>query len=323
MTLTFLTPYAALVGLGALATLGALVAAERRSRRVCRALGLVPLPAVSILAATLALLLVAGLLALAAAQPVVAEVHPSAGRRDAEVLLVLDISRSMLARGSPRELSRFDRARSLMSELRAELPGVPVGIASLTDGVLPHLFPTTNEAVFAATLSRSVGIERPPPDRSGRGRATVLGALASLGTRNFFTPGTAKRVAVVLTDGESLPVATGALASAFAEGAVTPIFARLWAADERIFDAKGRPLPAYLADPDSAATLDSVASAVGGRVFGESDLSALVRTTRAALGSGPTGPAGRQLQSLELAPYAVLGAFVPLLFLVWRRNLTT
>jgi hypothetical protein len=34
------------------------------------------------------------------------------------------------------------------------------------------------------------------------------------------------------------------------------------------------------------------------------------------------GPSGRELQSFELAPYAVLASFVPLLFLVWRRNLT-
>jgi hypothetical protein len=32
------------------------------------------------------------------------------------------------------------------------------------------------------------------------------------------------------------------------------------------------------------------------------------------------GPSGRELQSLELAPYAVLASVAPLLFLLWRRN---
>jgi hypothetical protein len=266
--------------------------------------------------------LAATLLALAAAQPVVATVRNGEARTDAEALVVVDISRSMLAKRRPQGLTRIERARTIAKDVRAALPGVPVGVASLTDRVLPHLFPTSNQDVFVATLDRALGIERPPPDRSGRGRATSLRALAALGTANFFRPGARKRVAIVLTDGESVPVRVTTLENALARGNVTLLLVHVWGADERIFLPSGRPLPEYLADPDTPGFLNSLTNAIGARVFAEDEAGRVARAARDALGSGPMGPSGRELQSLELAPYAVLGSFVPLLFLVWRRNLT-
>jgi hypothetical protein len=321
VSLSFLTPWAALVGLLGGVALWALVGAERRARAVCRALGLVPRPWRSAALPALAVFVAALLLALAAAQPVVATVRQGEGRTDAEALVVLDISRSMLASRRARDPTRIERARAIAKEVRGSLPGVPVGVASLTDRVLPHLFPTTNQDVFVATLDRAVGIERPPPDRSGRGRATSLRALAAVGTRNFFSPGARKRVAVVLTDGESRSVAVGPLAAALAQGNVTLLLVHVWDVEERIFGANGSPIPEYLADPDTPGFVSSLANAVGARVFGEDDAGRVAQGVRSAIGSGPLGPSGRELQSLELAPYAVLGAFLPLAFLVWRRNL--
>lgn len=322
MTLSFLTPWAALVGLLGGVAIWALVGAERRARAVCRALGLVPQPWRAAALPALAVLVAALLLALAAAQPVVATVRQGEARTDAEALVVVDISRSMLASRRPRGLTRIERARSVAKEVRGALPGVPVGIASLTDRVLPHLFPTTNQDVFVATLDRAVGIERPPPDRSGRGRATSLRAIGALGNRNFFSPRARQRVAVVITDGESRDVPVGPLTTALAQGNVIVVFVHVWGVEERIFGPGGRPIPEYLADPDTPGFMSSLGNAIGARVFGEDDAGRVVREARAAIGSGPTGPSGRELQSLELAPYAVLGAFVPLLFLVWRRNLS-
>lgn len=321
MTLSFLTPWAALVALVGAIAVAALVGGERRSRAVCRALGLTPRSGLGAAIPAFAILLVAGFLGLAAAQPVVARVRAGEGRKDAEALLVIDISRSMLARRHANGPARIDRAKAIAQQVRAALPGVPVGIASLTDRVLPHLFPTTNEDVFVTTLGRSVGVERPPPDRTGRGRVTALGALRLLGAGNFFGPGTTRRVAVVLTDGESTPVRISTLEAGLAQGGITPFFVHVWNVDERIFRPDGRPLRQYVADPDSPDFLRSVATAVGGRMFDEGDVTGVVRASRDAIGEGPLGPSGRELQTLELAPYAVLASFVPLLFLVWRRNL--
>ena len=321
MTLSFLTPWAAAVGLAGLVAVLALVGAERRSRAVARALGLVPRTWVSAGVPALAAVAAAALLALAAAQPVIATVRQGEARTDAEALVVVDISRSMLARRRPTGLTRIDRARTIAKDVRAALPGVPVGVASLTDRVLPHLFPTTNQDVFVATLDRALGIEKPPPDRSGRGRATSLRALGTLGTANFFRPGARKRVAIVLTDGESLPVRVSALEGDLARGNVTLLLVHVWGGDERIFRPNAVPLRAYLADPDTPGFLSSLANAIGARVFDEGDASGVARAARDAIGAGPMGPSGRELQSLELAPYAVLASFVPLVFLIWSRNL--
>ena len=127
-------------------------------------------------------------------------------RTDAEVWFVLDVSRSMLAQADTGSPTRLDRAKAAASTFRASLSGTPVGIASMTTRVLPHLFPGANEDVFQTTLDRSLGIERPPPPS---GLATVATDLSSLGMirgLRYFSPSTKKRLVVVFTDGESTAV---------------------------------------------------------------------------------------------------------------------
>ena len=70
-----------------------------------------------------ALVLAIALLGLAAAQPVVASPHQSAVRRDADVFVVLDTSRSMLASRAPETPTRFDRARSDRPSVGQGAPG--------------------------------------------------------------------------------------------------------------------------------------------------------------------------------------------------------
>ena len=65
----------------------------------------------------------------------------------------------------------------------------------------------------------------------------------------------------------------------------------------------------------------SLAGDIRGRVFTEHELGAVAAAARAAIGDGPTGAQGRELRSVELAPYAALATGLPLAFLLWRRNL--
>jgi hypothetical protein len=169
-------------------------------------------------------------------------------------------------------------------------------------------------------VERALGIERPPPDRLGRGRATTLGALGGLGRRNFFGPGAARRVAVVLTDGESVPVAIPALARRLGAGRVRLVIVRLWGEDERVFDARGRPVSNYRPDPSSAGVLEEVAQATGATLVDEHEAGEALGALRTGLGRGPTSAQSRRLVTTELAPFAVLAAGFPLLFLVWGRN---
>jgi hypothetical protein len=321
VTLSFLSPLAAVVGLAATPALVAVARAERRSRRLCRTLGLAPRRPIGAALTGLAVVVCACLLALAAAQPVLAKVQPVQGRQDAEVLFVFDISRSMLARRSADAPTRFDRARETARGLRARIASTPVGVVSMTDRVLPHLFPTLNVGVFDATLRDAIGIERPPPDRLGRGRATSLGGLSALATRNFFDERATKRVAVVFTDGESLPFDALDLRDKLQQGNVRLVFVRIWGGEERIFDAAGAAIPAYRPDPASERVLTVAARDLGAAVVGEDDAAAAADRVGELLGSGTVGPAGRELRTTTLAPYAVLGALLPLTFLIWRRNL--
>jgi hypothetical protein len=318
---SFLTPVAALVSLAAGLALLAFVLAERRSRRLARALGLRPRGGLAGLADAVALVLAGCLLAVAVAQPVVSRVQPRDGRMDAEAIFVFDISRSMLAREGRDGTSRFERARRVAKELRATMPSVPAGISSVTDRVLPYLFPTTSANAFTATADRAMGIERPPPDRSGRGQATALEALSSLATQNFFGGRSRHRLAVVLTDGETLPVDVGSLGARLQGQRIVPIFIHVWASEERVYNRSDLPERAYRPDPDSRGVLETLARATRGRVFGEGEVSKAADAARDVLGRGPTGPQGEELQSSELAPHAALAAFVPLLYLLWRRNL--
>jgi hypothetical protein len=320
VSINFLTPPAALVGLVALVGIGVVLAAERRSRRVARALGLVPRGPLAGLGAIVAIAVSGILIAVAAAQPIVSTVGVREGRTDVEAIFVFDISRSMLARRSRGGPTRFERAVEAGKELRSRIPTVPVGVSSITDRLLPHLFPTTSANVFTATLDRALGVERPPPDRSGRGRVTALGALQGLVTGNFYGPKAQKRIAVVFSDAETVPVDVATLRGRLL-GRVDVVFVRLWSAAERVYRPDGQIERQYRPDLDSREYLTGVAEAIEADVFEEDELADVARRVQALVGEGPTGPAGEELESRPLAAYVAGLAFLPILLLLARRNL--
>src|SRR5580692_5493232 len=132
----FLTPDGAYSALALLAPLAVLVLAAVRVARARRILGLAP-PARRGGALTLVTVVGAvGLLAAAAAQPTIVDRSTQQVRTDAEALFVLDISGSMQAASGPDGRTRLDRARDAAERLRAGIPEVPSGIATLTDQLL-------------------------------------------------------------------------------------------------------------------------------------------------------------------------------------------
>ena len=50
--------------------------------------------------------------------------------------------------------------------MRDALPGIPAGVATLTDRLLPDLLPNPDPSVFAQTVNQAVQIEEPPPASS-------------------------------------------------------------------------------------------------------------------------------------------------------------
>jgi hypothetical protein len=320
MSVGFLSPAAALAGLVVTLTVAVLVATERRSRRVVRALGLLPRRRRAALPVAAALVAVGGVVALALAQPVVSGVRTQEARTDAEVIFVVDITRSMLASRRRGDATRFDRARADAKTLRAALAEVPAGLSSLSDRLLPHLFPSASVNTFTATVDRVVGIERPPPDRAKRGVATQFGGLAALATQNYYGESARRRVAIVLSDGESLPFGTDFVGPMLERAHVTPIFVHVWAPDERVYRAGGG-IERYRPEPATDVRLRQIAAALGGSAFDESELDKAAAAARQAIGDGPVGPWGQELQTRTLSVYAMPFLFVPLLYVLWRRNL--
>jgi hypothetical protein len=317
--LILLTPVGALVALAAVVPLVALVFSRGRARRARVPLGLADPPTRSLVVPVASVLLAAAFLGAAAAQPVVERSKRLEERTDAEVFVVLDTTRSMLARSGAGSETRLERAKAAARELRAAIPGVPVGLASLTDRVLPHVFPTTDGDVFDATLDRSMGIERPPPRSSFATNATKLDALATVRTLRYFAPSAHKRVLVVLTDGESQPIAASRLRALFGQApAIETVFVQIWSSDERVF-TEGEPEP-YRPDPSAYVLLGGLATSVDGSAYRERDLSAAREKTRELLGSGPTVTRGEYAGRVPLAPYLAAATLAPLALLLRRRD---
>lgn len=261
------------------------------------------------------------MLAVAAAQPALAHDVRQRVRTDAQVLFVLDTSRSMAAASAPTAPTRLERAERLTAALRASIANVEAGIATLTDRVLPDLLPVSDVASFDATLAHVVGIERPPP-RYVAARATTFGALAAIPASGFFEHRAKHRIVVLLTDGESRPFDASALGRAFANVGLVVVGVRR--SSELVFGRGGEPEPGYRTDPSAPAALGDVAAATGGRPYSETELGAASSQLRRLLGNGPTASTvGSSHRETPLAPFVALLALVPLALLARRRGAAT
>ena len=165
-----------------------------------------------------ALVAVGGLVGLAAAQPVLAQTEKHRIRTDAEVFVVFDTSRSMLAGVGASGPTRLERAKAEALSLRSALRDVPVGVASMTDRTLPNLFPVTDENAFRATVEQAIGIEKPPPIAFFSTLGTTFASLSAVATRAFFSPRARHRVLILYTDGESRPFDAASLGTVLRRG---------------------------------------------------------------------------------------------------------
>jgi hypothetical protein len=319
VSLSFLTPAAGLVGLVGVLALLALRRLARRSDALCERLDLPPHGRRRSLLEALPLAAIALLLGIAAMQPVLSKREPRQGREGVEVITIMDITRSMLARRSPSEPTRLERGRLISKQVRSQLDELPFGVASVTDRLLPHLFPSLGLNSYTAAVDRAIGIERPPPDRNAR-RATALSAIEELGRLHFFAPRTARRIALVVTDGETVPVDLGLFRDRITDGRVALIFVHVWHENEAVFE-NGAVNELYKPDPTAIRSLRRVAGAVDGALYTEGQTREVVAEIRRLAGEGRLVPHGSELRSTALAPYLAALALLPLLLVLRHRNL--
>lgn len=320
MHLTFLTPVGGLLALGAVFPLAALILSERRAARARVALRLAP-PARRLYASTaIAVALVPVLLGLALAQPVIRSEEKQRVRSDAQLFYVFDISNSMRASRGPHSPTRLDRALVIARRMRLDLLNVPSGVATMSDRVLPNIFPTGDEQLFTAALAETVGVERPPP-KGFEDRATTFAALDTLAGDNFFSQGIKRRVVVLLTDGETAPYFGGDLRESLrVPPHVQFVIVRMGGSGERIW-VNGRLDPRYRPDSSAPRATAALASLVDGRAFREGQVSSATAAAQRFLGTGPLEGVGHGLRAVALAPWLALASLLPLLFLLWSRRI--
>lgn len=320
MGFTFLTPIDAVFALAAAIPLAALWLTHGRMERVRRVFSLRSPRRRELVGVVVALALLPVLMGVAAAQPVVIR-HQELGQRlDVQVFFVLDTSTSMTARTGAHGPTRLARAKQEAIDVTQKLGDIPVGVATMTDRVLPDLMPTPNHLLFRRVVEQSVGIDRPPPSQLYTGRATTFSALFPVPTNNFYNPGVRHRILVVFTDGEATRI-HGPIGYELARAmTVHPLFVRVWAPTERIY-VHGRIDQHYRPDPSSARALRRFATAAHGRVFSENDLDGLTKEIKAEAGNDPVETDVLGYARVALAPWFVLAGVIPLAFLIYRRNL--
>ncbi len=317
-----LSPLGALVGLAVLLPLRELTRAHRRSNRARRAIGLTALRRSRAARARASICAVAGLVALAAAQPVVVTSKLVPVRREAAAYVVVDTSRSMLAATSAGAETRLERARRVALTVRSQLPGIKVGVASISDRVLPHLLPSLDAASFERTVLHVLRAGE-PASQGGGATTSSLGALAALQQDNFFLASERRRAVILITDAESIPFDERELRRALlATPSIALELVRIGEPSERVFDRHGGPELGYRPEPGTAALARRVAAEVDGHVFGEDGATAAGRAAAEALGRGANATTvSRTVARRALAPYVLGVAFLPLLLLLASRNL--
>ena len=332
------TPFGALLALGVVPVIVASLISARRNARG-RTLLQLPPPTSGQRVTLVAVAAVPLLLGAAAAGPVLRTHVGRRVRTDAQAIFVFDTSRSMAASAAFGAPTRFSQAQAAAINLRQAIPEVPSGVASFTTILIPHLFPTPNEAVFNSTVEEAIGVEKPPPPFFQFGvSGTSFGPLATLRNQGFFDPATKRRFAVVLTDGESGPFDPNALSQALTvaqqvatlpgrpiPAVVAPVsllVVRVGTGADRIYHGPGKIEAAYRPNVRAAEDAAALASATHGHAYDIAQLAAAGVGLKQLVGSGRSSLQGVKTKTMALAPYLVLLALLPLGVVVRRRNLT-
>lgn len=169
----------------------------RAVRRMVRGAGVAPVSAGRRLLKAGLLLTALALIAVAAARPQIGSRRVLLPREGTDVIIVLDVSASMLA--ADVEPNRFDRAKSVLNGLLDRLQGDRVGLVVFA-GSANLRFPLTTDIAVARQLVRASVIKE-----GGLAAGTGIGDAVRLATASFATDSRSQsKVIVIVSDGEDL-----------------------------------------------------------------------------------------------------------------------
>jgi hypothetical protein len=249
---------------------------------------------------------------LAAAQPSVARQKQRTARTDAQLLIALDNSRSMLAASTADGAPRYRRAVAFAHRLHDALPNLAVGVGSLNNRLLPYLFPTLDGRAFDSVLDQAFGIGRPPPEFDLDHWVTNFAELRQATAREFFPPTARKRIIVVLSDAETRPFGARSVFRDLRRHGATPVVVRFWRADERIFHPDGTSERYGATQAQELPRL----RAAGWQAYPETEFDVVVGSIRRTLGPGPVANIGYLRRETSIAPALALAALGPLLLVL-------
>ena len=271
---------------------------------------------------SLAVIAAGTFLGLAAAQPVVERTSTLETRTDAEAFVVLDVSRSMLARRELRLAERIERAKACRENLRAALArGALRESRRSPTGRFPISSRASTRRCSRRPSTRSLGIEQPPPRSRFATNATSLDALAAIRHAALLLADFAqaaarrphrRRVAAGLRRAPRRALRRPPL--------IDVVFVHFWHADERVFTG-GSPEPQYRPDPVVGRRARRPCQlGLRGTSMPRARSAPAAAKVRELIGSGPTVVRGEESGQIALAPYLAACALAPLALLLWRRE---
>lgn len=327
MTLTLHSPE--LVLGAALAVLVPLLAAmlEKRKRRRS---GLLPydekrfwsrLPGP---AETVWLGLTFAIIALAVARPAVAVEDVRTVYECAEVVVLVDNSKSELAAPAPNAPTRFERQQGLALTLRHAFPDCTWGLGSFTANATLRIPTKASLERFHAVLTRVIEIDEPPPKlqcRTEGCRTTTFDAFADVVTNHFFSSAKEgrQRILVVFTDGESAEFGLDRTARLLKQARIELLLVHVWEEDEYVFDENGEPFPDYEADPQSRVHMQELVDAMNelpgetsAALFDEQEAARIIATLHELIGEKEViGEVVETSRIVNLGPYVAATAVFP------------
>jgi hypothetical protein len=295
--MTLLAPWLLLLALLGVMPVGAIVGMRRRQRRAAAALGLTPVSRRRLAAEAALALLALAALAVVAATPVRWQRDTVGERRDAQAYVVIDTSRSMLARRSVEAPDRLETARTTARYLAAALPAnLPVGLAAFNDQPLPLLAPTVDRDALRDTLpNANISLPTSPMYLSNDSFAATrtpqssnYAALVVMAVSSFYSPETAHRLLFFLTDDDTSSYRAGAVARTLRRAGIMLIAIRVGSETDRLYFQVGSTIRIdahYRFARRNMRLLAATALGSGGRFVHEGDTGAAVAFAARELGS--------------------------------------